>query len=706
MRKRIQEGTFELFSHEHIEWVRAQLSHWAKSTQRDGSPTIAAEGKLLRPLVADAIARAMALPDSARADFWKAVLALQMVHEASLLHDDIIDEAAERRGKPTLFALKGTSTALVMGDWFLTGSYALLSEVKNLPLIGFFTDAVERTVAGECKQAQTTGQVIDMESYKQIIVEKSGFLFGFATAIAPCLQGDVRSEQLFELGKDFGMIYQMLDDLLDYCPKAETGKPAFQDHLQKKPTWPWLVQEEHLWSGDSKDIHASIFGCPQEGAVKRQKLVDFFQMQCLRLQEKLRSCLQDEARGLCDMIDQWLHKGLSAIQAETPWVDAELSLSKSKSNREKETFTPSKKTLGERITLQKAPALVQSCRAKLEVLLAKEGLDRKEHWDRYFSHHSRSFSFASRFFPAAKRAQIAGVYAYSRFTDDLVDEQPHLTVAEGEDLLAHWKALSLDAHSGKSTGLYLLDHVMGEMGEADVPFRYAGDLIAGVQMDLTQKEYTDLNQLLLYSYRVASTIGLWLTELFGVKEPWVLRRAAALGEAMQVTNILRDVGEDLRNGRVYLPADMMAKYGLDRDSLQKLHDEKKPVPEHYCELIEELMFISEQRYREAFPGIPSLPDFFQKPVVIAAYVYRGIHDEIRANCYDNLHLRGSTSLSRKLWLTWRALQDMKLERRRIEQRKASNHPAALLSPNALQWVPVRGSVTAKLSLEESNQELS
>ena len=159
------------------------------------------------------------------------------------------------------------------------------------------------------------------------------------------------------------------------------------------------------------------------------------------------------------------------------------------------------------------------------------------------------------------------MYSYCRFTDDLVDGAPPEESRQTEALLDAWKDLSREAYEGQPTGCGLIDEVMGQMAEQSVPFRYARELIEGVRMDLRPRTYRSMAELRVYSYRVASVVGGWLTELFGVRNRWVLSRAAALGHAMQLTNILRDVGEDLAMGRVYLPQQVLNYHGVEGNAL-------------------------------------------------------------------------------------------------------------------------------------------
>jgi phytoene synthase len=292
----------------------------------------------------------------------------------------------------------------------------------------------------------------------------------------------------------------------------------------------------------------------------------------------------------------------------------------------------------------------------------------------YFGRHAKSFRFASRLFPSDALRKVSGVYAFCRFTDDLVDEAQGRPAEEILARLDEWSRMARAAYEGKTAGIPLLDEVMGEMRSAGVPFHYAEDLMAGVAMDLAPFRYGSLDELRVYSYRVASTVGGWLTQLFGVQDPWVLDRAYALGHAMQLTNILRDVGEDLRRGRLYLPEDRMQAWGIDRELLQaKARNASVSFP-GYRNLLEELMAEAEADYARAFQAIPALPRFFQGPVAVAASVYRGIHGEIRRNGYDNLNRRARTSLPRKVILATRGLRALRRESRIPSYPSASWRP--------------------------------
>lgn len=282
--------------------------------------------------------------------------------------------------------------------------------------------------------------------------------------------------------------------------------------------------------------------------------------------------------------------------------------------------------------------------AWLRGLAASEGAG---HPMEYLARHSRSFRFASRFLPEPKALEVAEVYAYCRFTDDIVDREGG-DPADREVRLDDWLRLSRRAYAGEATGLPLLDRPLGAMGRRGIPFLYAAELVEGMRMDLRPRDYRDLADLETYTYRVAGVVGQWLTELCDIRSPWVLARAADLGQAMQLTNILRDVGEDWRRGRLYLPLDALRRHGLSREDLAAGWSWEGRPPEAYRRLMEELIEEAESRYRRAFQGIPRLPEYFQRPALVAALVYRGIHDALRGNAYDNFRRRAASTALEKL----------------------------------------------------------
>ncbi|MGD8321524.1 MAG: polyprenyl synthetase family protein, partial [Gemmatimonadota bacterium] len=186
-----------------VQRVREGLEEAAERLRGLGVAVPPVEGKLLRPLVAYAL-----VPPERRgaldARFWCGALAVQMVHEASLLHDDILDEAGERRGEETLVARAGVGPALVLGDHYLTGAYRAAAETEAPGFLACFIRAVERTVAGEIAQERNAGQRLDMGAYLDVVRGKSGELFGAAACLGGAVIGSDDLVERVELGRELG----------------------------------------------------------------------------------------------------------------------------------------------------------------------------------------------------------------------------------------------------------------------------------------------------------------------------------------------------------------------------------------------------------------------------------------------------------------------------------------------------------------------
>ena len=643
------------------ERVRENLVRVARTLSAEGLPRPALDGKVLRPLTAY-----LTVPEERRRElddrFWWGALAVEMVHEASLLHDDILDEAPERRGRPTLSAASGIGPALVLGDHLLTGSYRAAVAADSPEFLRIFIRSVERTVAGEIAQEQSQGRLLGEEEYFRIITGKSGELFRAVFSLAPTLLGVGSPETVGAIGARLGCLYQMVDDFLDYCPDADRGKVPLQDLRQRKWTWPLGLIGAEDFAMTEPDVLIRLFSrpgpvapSPMESGVERMQ----------REFEALVHELRDqglETRLLGILLDGWASQLEHSTAKEVARFSHAIPLP--------EASAPSFQTRPAAAlpdpSLQvnePASAYADVPKARVHLAAAAAPLSTAESRLAYFGRHARTFRFAARLFPAEALENVAGVYSFCRFTDDLVDEAGGLAPEILEARLDAWLQLAGEAYRGEETGVALLDQVLGTARERGVPFHYVEDLVEGVRMDVHPRAYRSMDDLRGYSYRVASVVGGWLTQLFGVHDPSVLDRAYALGHAMQLTNILRDVGEDLENGRLYLPLDCLQRYGVDRDLLEGNAREGAPVFPGYRALLEDLMAKADADYERAFRAIPALPPFFQGPVAVAARTYQGIHAEIRKNRYDNLSLRARTSLIRKLALGAGALFDLLRARR-------------------------------------------
>ena len=611
-------GTADAASIEMFDRATARVHHGIATAATRfrglGIPVPEFRGRLLRPLVAYAAEPAAAESREHDSRFWIAVLAVQLAHEASLLHDDVIDGAATRRGEPSAFARSGIAGALIQGDHLLTASYRAAAMTQSLPFITQFTRAVERTVAGERLQAEMPTDLVSSGGWREIVLGKSGELFGCALATGQlCRGGDAAA--LFEVGRRIGMLYQMVDDLLDYCPRAVTGKTPFADYRANRWTWPLAdVPELKPGLGDA-EVSTIIFGggtrsCGRRILARLEDEVDL-------VTRDLASLIGPSAM-LQSLIEEWRMLARQAVRRE------EWSL----------------------------PVMADVGSVAVGCSLRDMQPPRPAEWATYLGTHGRSFRFATTFMPPADRGQVAAVYAWCRYTDDLVDHAD----AGGTDLrLDEWLAASRAAYEGTRTGIPLLDDVMNRTRDAGVPFTYAAELIAGMRMDLRHRPYASLAELGLYTWRAAGTVGLWMAELYGVREQWATRRAAALGQAMQLTNILRDVGEDLSRNRLYLPLDRLAAHGLSPALLIAARASGERLGDGWPSLLEELMALAERDYQRAAEAFPELPPAFRRAATVASAVYAGIHDAIRRIDYDTLSRRAATTKRDKVRLSARAL---------------------------------------------------
>ncbi len=610
--------------------VRTGLVRAAEPLAAQGIAVPSLDGKILRPLIAYAL-----VPPSLRPmldeRFWSGALAVQMVHEASLLHDDILDGADHRRGKPTLAARSGPGPALVLGDLYLTGAYRAAVAAESPPFLRELIRAVERTVAGEVAQGRAAGRTMDLPEYLEIVRGKSGELFGAAAFLGGALLGLGREQERARLGREIGALYQQVDDLLDYCPASRSGKPPLQDYRQGKWTWVLGLAGEQSLDRDPGQVVEMLFALRHDGSsAAREALAE------LRLRAgKLYAAVAELSPG-----DEVLSDVLSGcVAAATAGVEAqEIALAARRAPERAKPISTSRAS-------ERRPS------PEAEVVALARSVGGPERWLSYFGLGARTFRFAARLFPPEDARRVRGVYAFCRFTDDLVDE-PHdgATEARIEKRLEAWRALARSAFEGRAVGVPLIDVVLGEAGREGVSWRYVDALLAGVGMDLSVTGYADWKDLEQYTFGVAGAVGGWLTQAFGIHDEGVLERAHALGHGMQLTNIVRDVGDDLDRGRIYLPRTLLDEHGLSPSDLRTLRRVGPPLPRAYRNLVEAAIERAERWYDVAWPGIRALPAHYRRPVAVAARAYAGIHGIVRRNGYDNLTRRASTSSLEKVVL--------------------------------------------------------
>ncbi|MBY0505020.1 MAG: phytoene/squalene synthase family protein [Bryobacteraceae bacterium] len=265
---------------------------------------------------------------------------------------------------------------------------------------------------------------------------------------------------------------------------------------------------------------------------------------------------------------------------------------------------------------------------------------------------SKSFFFATRFFPRELARSAHAVYWFCRTTDDLVDECTNLD--EGRVQLEAWAVATRRAldegHSPNRVLAAFTDAVARHAIPHDLPF----ELIEGMRMDLDCTRYRTFDELRVFCYRVASVVGLMMSHVIGFARPADqaagLNYAIDLGIGMQLTNILRDLGEDWQRGRIYLPADEMAQFGYTREMLGR--GERNPA---FRALMEFQIARARRFYAASQPGVPLLNRDGRFAVQVASDVYQQILGRIERAGYDVFSQRAVVPPLEKYWITTRRM---------------------------------------------------
>ena len=271
---------------------------------------------------------------------------------------------------------------------------------------------------------------------------------------------------------------------------------------------------------------------------------------------------------------------------------------------------------------------------------------------------SQSFAAAARLMPAGIREDTVMLYAWCRHADDVVDGQELGSAPEmGGDPVARLAALkadTLDALRGDGPASPPFAALRAVARRHDFPDRWPLDLIDGFAMDVAGREYRTLNDTLDYSYHVAGVVGVMMARVMGVRDAAVLDRACDLGLAFQLTNIARDVIDDARIGRVYLPGDWLERAGARVEGAT-------PSPELYAVILR-LLDAAEPYYASALAGLPALPARCAWSIAAAARIYRAIGTRIRRGGPQAYRQRIGTSGTAKAGLALRGLTDVGVSR--------------------------------------------
>ena len=256
-----------------------------------------------------------------------------------------------------------------------------------------------------------------------------------------------------------------------------------------------------------------------------------------------------------------------------------------------------------------------------------------------------SFYYSFLFLPPERRRAITALYAFCREVDDTVDECTDESVARIK--LAWWRKEIASMYEGKQSHpvtLALQPHIAPYKLEE----KHLQAIIDGMEMDLNQTRYLDYAALQKYCWHVASVVGILSASIFGATTPETLQYAEKLGLAFQLTNIIRDVGEDARKGRIYLPINELQQFNVTAaDLLNARHSEN----------FEKLMAFQADRaqgiYDEAFALLPKQDRRAQRPGLMMSAIYRTLLCEVQADGFHVLNQRISLTPIRKLWLAWK-----------------------------------------------------
>ena len=263
--------------------------------------------------------------------------------------------------------------------------------------------------------------------------------------------------------------------------------------------------------------------------------------------------------------------------------------------------------------------------------------------------HGRTFHFAARFFPPMHRQQIVVLYAFFRVLDDLVDiPVKGRSVQDIREELEAWRRWFSSGYAFPAPREPIGIHLASILAEHPVPVAVFSDFLDGLAFDLEPREVRDFQELYHYCYGVAGTVGLAMTHVLNATSSQTLAAAQSLGIAMQLTNILRDVGGDLASGRIYLPQDELARFGSSRHHLTRLYQEQSGPDERFRALMRYQIARAHRYYVRGMAGIWLLPRDCRLPILVAARLYRRILTAIERKHYDVLRSRAATSLPEKL----------------------------------------------------------
>ncbi len=271
-----------------------------------------------------------------------------------------------------------------------------------------------------------------------------------------------------------------------------------------------------------------------------------------------------------------------------------------------------------------------------------------------------SFYYSFLSLPDLKREAITAVYAFCREVDDIVDGHGDPQIKSTK---LNWWHDEIDNLFGAVPQHPITRALKPVIENFSLPKEYFSEIIDGMLMDLHQNRYASFKDLSLYCYRVASVVGLISAEIFGYQDRQTLKYANDLGMAFQLTNIMRDVYDDYKNDRIYIPQDELEKFGVTENDIKT---------QNHSDAFRQLMRYQAERansyYKKAFLQLPDSDRFTQRAGIIMSAIYHALLNEIIKDDYQVLTHRVRLSSPRKIWIAWRTKRnETKLHKTYLKQ---------------------------------------
>lgn len=256
-----------------------------------------------------------------------------------------------------------------------------------------------------------------------------------------------------------------------------------------------------------------------------------------------------------------------------------------------------------------------------------------------------SFYYSFLILPEEKKLDIIAFYAFCREIDDIVDSQTEQHIKQLK--IDWWRTEIANIYNGSPQ--HPISHALSRaIKRYDLESKHFIALLDGMEMDLHNTQFPDYETLRLYCYRVAGVVGIVSAKIFGYTNPGTLQYAVELGIAFQLTNITRDIREDMQIKRVYIPDEDLKRFNISTEQFANLEPS-----EDMKQLIDFQIKRANQQYQTAFALLPSEDRYSQRTGIIMARIYQTILDKITKNKLESLQKRISLSPLRKLWIAWR-----------------------------------------------------